>query len=681
MFQTGPGLDLCDPDPSHDDPPCATSPCPLPPAPDSPPHSATSSCADQRSACPSAAPTPADPGGDRPDLADQPAVIDSQCLQFERLSVNCDAPNAPLERSAAGTDGEEPSIGSDFPPIRLFSAEAIIFGEPTVSGLIILTRYRLIVLNRQQKRNRGQENGSGDGSGSDVPANGPNRSSEYRFSLPIGCLDSVECRDNHQLVILTKHVKSYVCTFHTADQTSLWFKRVNDAISYQSKLENLFCFALWKSAVACRAAKSAHHVRANGSSNGKASNGSCVISNGDLPSEKHENGSVNNSDSHSESNTSLAKDSKTGDLVKELASLVQHLEISSMFDEDRVGLAVHNSSADCLTMEFERMKFDDIPDKWRISDLNKDYKAIATYPQHLIVPQGVPDEHLKDVSSFRSFRRLASVVWRSQKNGCVIARSSQPEVGWFGWRSSADETMLDLLVKSSLNQHPAITFSSKKLLIVDARSYAAAVANRAKGGGCECPEYYPAAEVTFMGLANIHSIRKSFQSLRSICQSPVSDAGLWATQVDNTRWLHHISGLLKSALVVVNAVVKDERPVLVHCSDGWDRTPQITSLAELLLDPFYRTMDGFAILVQREWIEFGHKFSERCLNAPAVDDPNERCPVFLQWVDCVHQIMKQFPNAFEFNQQFLVCTFHFILSLSRLSASMTESRNSATRHG
>lgn len=33
----------------------------------------------------------------------------------------------------------------------------------------------------------------------------------------------------------------------------------------------------------------------------------------------------------------------------------------------------------------------------------------------------------------------------------------------------------------------------QKLLILDARSYAAAVANRAKGGGCECPgEVYSA---------------------------------------------------------------------------------------------------------------------------------------------------------------------------------------------
>lgn len=30
-------------------------------------------------------------------------------------------------------------------------------------------------------------------------------------------------------------------------------------------------------------------------------------------------------------------------------------------------------------------------------------------------------------------------------------------------------------------------------------------------------EYYPNCEVVFMGMANIHSIRKSFQSLRFLC--------------------------------------------------------------------------------------------------------------------------------------------------------------------
>lgn len=37
-------------------------------------------------------------------------------------------------------------------------------------------------------------------------------------------------------------------------------------------------------------------------------------------------------------------------------------------------------------------------------------------------------------------------------------------------------------------------------------------------------------------------------------------------------------------------------PVLVHCSDGWDRTSQLTSLAQLLVDPYYRTIEGFEVM-------------------------------------------------------------------------------------
>ena len=60
--------------------------------------------------------------------------------------------------------------------------------------------------------------------------------------------------------------------------------------------------------------------------------------------------------------------------------------------------------------------------------------------------------------------------------------------------------------------------------------------------------------------------------------------------MDNTKWLYHIGLLMRVALLVVNAIDKEKRPVLVHCSDGWDRTPQIVALAELMLDPFYRTV-------------------------------------------------------------------------------------------
>lgn len=48
--------------------------------------------------------------------------------------------------------------------------------------------------------------------------------------------------------------------------------------------------------------------------------------------------------------------------------------------------------------------------------------------------------------------------------------------------------------------------------------------------------------------------------------------------------------------------------MVVHCSDGWDRTCQLTSLAMLMLDGYYRTIRGFEVLLEKEWLSFGHRF-------------------------------------------------------------------------
>ncbi|XP_056600963.1 myotubularin-related protein 3 isoform X2 [Triplophysa dalaica] len=294
--------------------------------------------------------------------------------------------------------------------------------------------------------------------------------------------------------------------------------------------------------------------------------------------------------------------------------------------------------------EMERMGFHTHGD-WRISNINHNYRLCSSYPQQILVPASVSDQQLENVAAFRSWKRIPAVVYRHQSSGAVIGRCGQPEVSWWGWRNADDEHLVQSIAKACA--------ADQKLLIMDARSYAAAVANRAKGGGCECPEYYHGCEVMFMGMANIHSIRRSFQCLRALC-AQVPDPLNWLSALESTKWLPHLSLLLKASLLVVNAVDRDHRPVLVHCSDGWDRTPQIVALSKLLLDPFYRTIKGFRVLVETEWLDYGHKFAGRCGHGENADDLNERCPVFLQWLDCVHQLQRQFPCSFEFNEPFLV---------------------------
>lgn len=104
----------------------------------------------------------------------------------------------------------------------------------------------------------------------------------------------------------------------------------------------------------------------------------------------------------------------------------------------------------------------------------------------------------------------------------------------------------------------------------------------------------------------------------------------------------------------ISKTIRNNRSVLIHCSDGWDRTSQLVSISQLLLDPYYRTIRGFGVLIEKDWLSFGHQFGIR--NGIYFKEPKEdqRSPIFLQFLDCIHQLVLQFPNAFEFKDNLLV---------------------------
>merc|ERR1711920_558847 len=113
-----------------------------------------------------------------------------------------------------------------------------------------------------------------------------------------------------------------------------------------------------------------------------------------------------------------------------------------------------------------------------------------------------------------------------------------------------------------------------------------------------------------------------------------------------------MGAILHSTLRVVKEILGSHGNVMVHCSDGWDRTAQATSLSMLCLDPHYRTQAGFLRLIQKEWCSFGHRFRTRM--ALGEQPSGEYSPVFIQWLECVFQVCLQFPTAFEFTPAVLL---------------------------
>uniref|UniRef100_A0A8C5PN40 Myotubularin related protein 8 n=1 Tax=Leptobrachium leishanense TaxID=445787 RepID=A0A8C5PN40_9ANUR len=294
-----------------------------------------------------------------------------------------------------------------------------------------------------------------------------------------------------------------------------------------------------------------------------------------------------------------------------------------------------------LKMDFVRMG---IPNEhWVMSDLNQEYKVCGTYPTCLVIPKEASETTVIGSSKFRSKERFPVLSYYFKQNHAAICRCSQPLSGLSG-RSEDDEKMLEII--SMANP------SSPFMYVVDTRPKLNAMANKAAGKGYESEDNYPRIRFQFIGIENIHVMRSSLQKLLEVCELKSPSMSNFLTVLENSGWLRHIKAVMEAGVFLAKAVENENASILVHCSDGWDRTAQVCSLASIFLDPFYRTIKGFMVLIEKEWISLGHKFSQRC--GHFVLDPREVSPVFTQFLECVWHLSEQFPCAFEFNEKYLL---------------------------
>ncbi|KAJ6129848.1 hypothetical protein N7512_002628 [Penicillium capsulatum] len=301
---------------------------------------------------------------------------------------------------------------------------------------------------------------------------------------------------------------------------------------------------------------------------------------------------------------------------------------------------------------------------WRISEINSDYGFSPTYPALIPVPSNISDNTINYAGRYRSRARIPALSYLHPVNNCTITRSSQPLVGVRQNRSIQDEKLLAAIFSTSRSERPLASFAQSALereasdsshnstesiktdtdlsnaedledemlaaaredpeshrsvygaqqqnLIVDARPTVNAFAMQAVGLGSENMDNYKFATKAYLGIDNIHVMRDSLNKVvDALKETDVTPLGPNREQLMRSGWLKHIAGILDGAGLIARQVGLSHSHVLIHCSDGWDRTSQLSALSQICLDPYFRTLEGFMVLVEKDWLSFGHMFRHR----------------------------------------------------------------------
>ncbi|KAI6654234.1 hypothetical protein LOD99_633 [Oopsacas minuta] len=287
---------------------------------------------------------------------------------------------------------------------------------------------------------------------------------------------------------------------------------------------------------------------------------------------------------------------------------------------------------------------------WRLFELESQNHSLPySYPPRLVVPLSYSNTDICKLAPLFRDNRFPVLCWRHPGNGAALLRSGSIPRKKFE-KSQLDGDYLAAVCHNNSRQ-------GDKLVILCERDSSELI------DGSQPSSISKEKMQTFLypGCVLEHSfshtplpkLKVLLSRLQALLNSEAT--GDYLTMLQSTRWMREINKLLQTAKYVAEKLEDEQMSVLVSFESGYDFTTQVVSLAQLMLDPYYRTMDGFQVLIQKEWIWFGHKFQQR--NLPLSEHHKEESPVFLQFIECVWQIMQQFPSVFEFNEEFL----HFLI--------------------
>ncbi|NXI55828.1 MTMR9 protein, partial [Chloroceryle aenea] len=290
--------------------------------------------------------------------------------------------------------------------------------------------------------------------------------------------------------------------------------------------------------------------------------------------------------------------------------------------------------------EFELLS--SVTDDWRLSCINKEFSICPSYPPVVIVPKSIDDEALRKVATFRHGSRFPVLSYYHKKNGMVMMRSSQPLTGTNGRRCKEDEKLINATLRPG-----------KRGYIIDTRSLNVAQQARAKGGGFEQEAHYPQWRRIHKCIERFNILQESLIKLVEACNDQSHNMDRWLSKLEASNWLTHIKEILTAACLAAQCIDREEQ---WSWGRGWSTRGSSNSIA--LVSLCHVSSHPVAFHVMFSPLQAGHPFQQRCAQSAYSNSKQKwEAPVFLLFLDCVWQILRQFPCSFEFNEQFLIMLF------------------------
>ncbi|XP_054016584.1 myotubularin-related protein 10-B isoform X1 [Hylaeus anthracinus] len=283
---------------------------------------------------------------------------------------------------------------------------------------------------------------------------------------------------------------------------------------------------------------------------------------------------------------------------------------------------------------------------WRLSTANVDFKLCRSLSRYIIVPASVTDSQLMDAA--KHFQGNRPPIWSwSSTNGAALVKTSELSL-------LAKRTQENIMFENVRKSHPR----QKELVVLELNKD-----------------------------VNVKFIAVAFAKFANLC-SPENIRQFWLQDnnfyslVENTKWLKCVSYCLEKAVKACEKL-DEGKSVILQEGAGTDICCIVSSLVQLLLDPYFRTINGFQSLMQKEWVAGGHPFCDRLGHIGK--RKSEKAPLLLLYLDCVWQLTQQFPGQFEFTETYLTTvwdaahvsifdTFIFNCEKDRVAAAMEPSK-------